>query len=304
MRILITGATGFLGSNLVKSLVKESQYEIVVIKRLTSDISVLNSVLGYISVYDLDKTNNTIYDIISQERPEIVVHMASLFLSNHNLEQINPLIESNIIFPTKLLDAMAVHGVKRFLNTGTSWEHFNCSKEYNPVCLYAATKKAFEDILQFYIKSYGIMSVTLKLFDTYGPNDPRPKLFYFLKRCLVDEHPVEFSPGEQTLDLLYIDDVVTAYEKALRYLAKKESPENDIFFIGSGEERQLKDVVGIFEEVVEKKLNINWGSRPYRQREVMKAKADIRLAEERLGWQPRVFLREGIEKMLKEEGFI
>jgi len=302
MRILVTGATGYIGSNLVKSLVKENKYEIAVVKRPKSDISVLNSVSGYISVYDLDKTSDAIYVIISHEKPKIVVHLASLFLSNHNQKQISPLIESNITFPTKLLDAMATYGVRRFLNTGTSWEYFNGSRDYDPVCLYAGTKRAFEDILKFYIQSASIKSVTLKLFDTYGPNDPRPKLFYFLKKCLVDEQPIDFSPGEQTLDLLHIDDVVSAYEKALIYLAKKESQEHNIFFIGLGKERRLKDVVGIFEEIIGKKLNINWGGRPYRQREVMRAQADISQAKEKLGWHPHISLREGIRKMLKEEG--
>jgi len=101
-----------------------------------------------------------------------------------------------------------------------------------------------------------------------------------------------------------VDDVVSAYMKAIEYIVKKENKDNEVFFVGSGKGKKLRDIVSTFEEAASKKLNINWGKRPYRFREVMMAQADIELIKEKLGWQPQLSLKDGIEKVLKDEGLI
>ena len=156
-------------------------------------------------------------------------------------------------------------------------------------------------MLVYYVKGCGFSAVTLKLFDTYGPNDPRPKFFSFLKRSLKEKAKVDFSPGDQKLDVIFIEDVVDAYRKAIDYLANQSQARHDIFFIGSGKGLKLKDIVAAFEDVVGEKLDVNWGGREYRPREIMMAEADVSKAKEVLHWEPAYSLKQGLTKMMSEE---
>ena len=94
---------------------------------------------------------------------------------------------------------MTVNGVSKIINTGTFWQHYE-NREYSPTCLYAATKQAFESILHYYVEAKFLMIITLILFDSYGPSDPRPKLFSLLQEARQSEKVIAMSPGEQKID--------------------------------------------------------------------------------------------------------
>lgn len=301
MNILVTGGTGFIGSHLVKALAQKEDNQISVIKRSGSDFQFDEDTTKHIKIHELSEDCDNLNDIIQNSKPDIVVHLASLFLSNHKPDDVRPLMQSNVTFPSLLLESMAKNGVTKFLNTGTNWEYFGESTEYDPVNLYAATKKAFEDILQYYVNVQGFSAITIKFFDTYGPNDQRPKLFSILRKNIEDHKVLDFSPGEQTLDLLYVDDVVDAYIKAIEYLKERVSGTYDSFTIGSGKSVKLKEIVSVYEKVYDKKVNIRWGGRPYREREVMSAQADIQEAKDTLEWSPRISLEEGLQKVMSQE---
>ena len=132
MKILLTGATGFVGSNLVKGLVQDNIHDLYVLVRAQSDRSVLNSVADKVTFCELSDSADNIYQILNDVKPDIVINLATLFLSNHTPEQIDPLIESNVTFPTKLCDAMITAGVKKIINTGSFSEHLNCSPRLRP----------------------------------------------------------------------------------------------------------------------------------------------------------------------------
>src|SRR3989338_3463935 len=301
MRILMTGATGFIGSNLIRDLCQTTDHAFSIVKRERSDTSALSDILDKIKVYTLDPAADNIYEILAQEKPDMIIHLATLFLGSHSRAQVPLLVESNILFPTKLLDAMASSGVRKFINTGSFSEHWNCKTEYDPVNLYSSTKRALEDILCYYVNAHHIKAITLKLFDTYGPHDPRPKIFSILKKGLREDSPIDLSPGQQTIDFLYIEDVVEAYKKAIEFLGKDTDVSYETVFIGSGQSHTIREVVSIFQEVAGRKINVNWGARSYREREIMIAIADIRKADDLLAWRPRVSLKQGLSKMMTEE---
>ncbi len=232
-------------------------------------------------------------DILNETKPKIVFHLASLFLSEHQSKDIEPLINSNILFGTQLVEAMVKNEVFKIVNTGTSWQHYN-NEDYNPVCLYAATKQAFEDILKFYVEATPLRVITLKLFDTYGPNDPRPKLFNLLKKALRDQTPLSMSPGEQLIDIVYIDDVIDAFIIAAQRLLNDMVKKNEEYAVSSGNPLQLKDIVEFYEKTIGKKLPIEWGTRPYRSREVMKPWNRFKTLP---NWKPKIGLEEGISRL-------
>ena len=233
-------------------------------------------------------------EILLKVRPHYVFHLASLFLSQHRPDQINELIQSNINFPTVLLEAMRLAGVKSLINTGTSWQHYENS-EYNPVNLYAATKQAFDTIIKYYVEAHQFNVCTLKLFDTYGPNDPRPKLISLLYKCAKEGVGIEMSPGEQIVDLVYIDDVVEAYCVAVEVL-EKQVKGHKTYGVTSKRPMTLREIVQIFEEITKMPLNVVWGGRPYREREVMRLWDTF---ETLPFWAPKIPFEIGIEKSTK-----
>lgn len=286
---LITGATGFVGAHLVQRLLAEG-WGVHVIIRPGSSCALLQPVMDRITLHIHAGDADGLIKIVAASRPHTVFHLASLFLAQHTSSDVAPLIQSNVLFPTQLLEAMAVNGVSRLINTGTSWQHYE-NEEYNPVCLYAATKQAFEAMLEYYLRVANFSAITLKLFDTYGPNDPRKKLFALLKQTAITREPLLMSPGEQLIDLVYIDDVIEAYLGAAERLANAQPGSKESFAVTSGSPLKLRTLVEIYQEEIGIKLPIEWGRRSYRQREVMVPWPNgITLP----GWAPRVSLREGV----------
>jgi nucleoside-diphosphate-sugar epimerase len=165
------------------------------------------------------------------------------------------------------------------------------------VALYAATKQAFEDILQYYRETSGIRISTIELFDTYGPGDTRPKLFQLLKNLAGREEPLAMSPGEQLMNLLYIDDVVDAFSIMID-LARDGRLQEDKYCASAADLLSLRQVVGLFSEITGRELRIEWGGRPYRDREFMDPRPVYPLVPE---WRQRYTLAEGIAQMARIE---
>lgn len=295
MKALITGATGYIGSNLVKRLVNEN-WDVDVITRSNSNLYPINNILDKLNIHIHDGTTQGMIDICKKANPEVVFHLAASCIPNHQSKDINTLFSSNILFGTQLLEGMSKNNIKYLINTGTSWQHYK-NYQYNPVCLYAATKQAFEDILKYYIEAEGLIAITLKLFDTYGPNDPRRKIINLLKDIAISGKELSMSPAEQYIDLVYIDDVVEAFLKAAKKIKNNFNIKQECYAVSSGNPMKLKDLVKIFEKVYGKKLKTTWGRRPYRIREVMFPWNNGKVLE---GWKPKISIEEGIGKLLKE----
>lgn len=289
---LITGGTGYVGSSLVRRLIS-SQWEVHVIVRAGSNLDALANVEEQASLHIHDGSTEGLMRIMEGVKPDVVFHLASLFLAQHTPKDVAPLIESNITFATQLVEAMAQNKIRNLVNTGTSWQHFE-NKSYSPVCLYAATKQAFEALLQYYIEARSIKAITLELFDTYGPHDPRPKLLHLLGKIAASGEILAMSPGEQILDLVYIDDVIDAYMLSAERLLGTEGEVQEHYAVSSGQPLSLKDVVARFEKVTGKKLSIQWGGRPYREREVM---SPWSLGKQLPGWTAKISLEEGLRRI-------
>ena len=175
---LITGATGYIGSNLARKLLANG-WLVNIIVRPKASYKLIDLDLGNVVVYEHDGSTANMVDIVRDAKPVVVFHLASLFLADHKTENIDDLIDSNIRFSMQLVEAMARNGVKYLINTGTSWQHYG-NAVFSPVNLYAATKQAFETLLSYYVEVCNLKVITLVLFDTYGPNDPRQKLVQLL----------------------------------------------------------------------------------------------------------------------------
>jgi len=293
MKILITGATGFIGQNLIRSLLSKN-YDIYCIVRESSDISNIDS---RVSIFKYDEKVDSLIDFFKKEKFDGVIHLASLFLASHSKNDISNLILSNIKFGTELLEGCKESCVKWFINTGTFWQNYENSN-YNPVNLYAATKEAFESIAKYYVETSELIFTTVKLNDTFGPGDTRSKVFNIWNKIAKTQEVLEMSPGEQIIDISYIEDVVSAYKILIEHLDsdKKEELKNKEFVVTNSEKMSLKDLSKVYEEVTGAKLNIIWGGREYRDREVMSPYDKGVIVP---GWRQQCTLKEAIIKTME-----
>lgn len=291
MKIIITGASGYIGSQVARRLV-ELEHEIYAIIRPNSKLDLLYDIKNNINFVYSHQSIEEMIDQFKTIKADVVIHIASLFIAEHSAADVDELIESNIEFPIQLLEAMTQSNTKKIISTSTSWEHYNAT--YNPVCLYAATKKAFEDILRYYVEVKDIDAQILTIYDTYGIGDSRKKIINLLNKVAITGEAIDMSPGEQYLDLIYIDDIVDAYIEALNIFKRNEASGITKYHLRSGKEMKLKDIAKLYSEINNVKLNINWGKRPYRTREVMKPYQGGEILP---GWIPKITLEEGLKKL-------
>ncbi len=292
MKALVTGATGYIGSKLCDRLLAEG-WQVNAIVR-DSGRSPPERWEGKIQPIRYDGTTQSLMDGVAAIAPDVVFHLASLFIAEHRTEQVADLIASNILFGSQLAEACARAGIQHFISTGTSWQHYR-AETYDPVCLYAATKQAFEDILDFYADAFRMKIVTLKLFDTYGPDDPRPKVVNLLLRAARTGEPLAMSPGEQRLDLVHVDDVTRAFSLCARHLIDDRTEGHAQYAVSSGASITLRQLAGLIEQVSGKQLNVTFGARPYRQREVMEP---WRGGSPVPGWEPKIDLKSGLASII------
>lgn len=292
-RVLVTGATGFIGSRLVSRLVSLGA-EVHVLIRPHSGLGPLKPLRNSLSVHPYAGTIESAFAAVQESRPDIVFHLASLFLAQHKPSDVDGLVLSNVLFGAQLLEAMDQSGVKLLVNTGTSWQNYE-DQIFSPVNLYAATKQALDDIIRYYCEARKLRVVTLRLFDTYGVGDPRPKLLPLLKRALNTGETLELSPGEQKIDLVHIEDVIDCFIAAAVRLLQGEVGEPEIYGVCSGVAISLRDLAGTLAKMVGKPLNVKWGVRPYRHREVMQPWASCCTLP---GWSPQISLAAGLREYL------
>jgi nucleoside-diphosphate-sugar epimerase len=292
LKVLVTGATGYIGSELATKLISMG-CEVSIIKRTTSDLTGLDGILDKLSIYECNESTQSILNILGDAKPDVVVHLASLFIAEHESNDVEALIASNLLFSTQILEATKVNNINFLVNTGSSWEHFNNS-QYDPTCLYAATKHAFESILEYYIQTSELSSITLKLFDTYGPRDTRPKLVPLMQKLALSGDSLEMSKGEQLIDIVYIDDVIEAFLISINRLQLLEVHGGESYAVSSLNPITLQNLVSKYQEVSGMKVNISWGSREYRAREVM---TPWNNGSNIPGWSPKVSLEDGLSRL-------
>lgn len=289
-RALITGSAGFIGGTLVRHLLARD-WEVHAFLGPTCKAEALDKVKDQVRCHFHDGSTQGLFEILDQVKPEVVFHLASLFLSDHQPEDIEALVRSNILLSTQLAEAMACTGAARLVNTGTSWQHYH-QADYRPVNLYAATKQAFEDILAYYHDARGLSHITLKLFDTYGPRDPRRKLVNLLLESARSGAVLDLSPGEQVLDLLHVDDVVAAFRVAGERLLASEAPLCETYLLG-GTRLTVRKLADCITRATGRPILAQWGGRPYRPREVM---APVASGAALPSWTPGVGLEQGLSE--------
>ena len=289
MKVVLTGITGFICGHLAERLLSGGHELHAIVRKSSRIIDLPENLQNNITFHVYDE-NNTIMDLMTNlckdKKPDIVYHLASLYLPSHKYEDIENLIDSNVTFGNELLDSMKANNIINFVNTGSFAQHYK-DAEYSPVNLYSATKQCFEDILKLYEEVYNIKAISLHLFDTYGFGDKRRKIFNLFKEISDSGETLAMSPGEQLINMTHVDDVVEAFFLAGKYLVEGKYELCGTYGVSDGNPIKLRDLAALFEKVSGKKLSIEWGGRPYREREIMVPWQSYKILP---NWKPKVSL--------------
>ena len=295
MRILLTGATGFIGVHLANSLCPH--HDVVALLRPQSKLERLAKVTSLRHlIWDEDVT--TLPALLIDARPEVIIHLAGYFVGEHKPQDVDILVDSNVSFPTVLLHAAVQAGCLQFINTGSYWQHYG-NAGYAPVNLYAATKQAFATMLAYYVRDGMLQrALTLELTDTYGPGDLRPKLIPLLAQTAAQGDVLAMSPGNQFLDFVHVYDIVAGYLQALTVLTSIPEHQQRTYALRSTQPIKLKDFIVLYNEISPNPVNVDWGARPYRSREFLEPWTQ---GEVLPGWIPQLALRDGLHALLTSQ---
>jgi CDP-paratose synthetase len=279
MNILISGASGYLGSHLVKSL--SSEHQVVALIRSSSSKMRLQNLP--IDIVYLDE-EGALEKVFQAHKPEVVINTAALY--GRKGETVSELVEANIGFPVKLLALANQYKSKAFINTGTSLP--------DNISPYALTKNTFVNLAKFNT-SNAPKFINIALEHFYGPeDDPSKFTSYVINSCLKDED-LKLTSGEQQRDFIYIDDVVSAYKIIVSNKAKLEPFET--IQVGSGECPTVRSFVETIHACSHSKSKLEFGAIGMRENELMYSCADT-FKLRQLGWQPIHSLESGIKTTL------
>lgn len=282
-KILLTGATGFLGSHLLPALI-EKGYDIIVLKRSFSNTWRIQNVLSQTKSYDIDKLD--IVKIFNENKIGCIIHLAT-DTGRKNNNDIRQIFKANIELPTQLLDLGCKHGVVFYINTHTFW-----NSKYS---LYSAMKNSFIEIAKYFTANFRIKFINMKLEHVYGEKDEYSKFIPFVIKNILECKEIRTTNGEQKRDFIYVQDVVDAYLKVLNNLENLGGGFIE-FEIGTGKSVSIKYFVSRIEKSISKRTKIKWGEIPYIKNEIFDCKADIKKAKQDLGWFPKHDINSGLKK--------
>jgi len=301
-KVFITGAAGFIGSHLTKKLLQEG-LEVGILKREHSNVWRIKDVLDKVRIYNADlRDNYEISKAISSFGPDIVFHLATYYAVGHTSDEIVPMIESNVLGTINLLEA-SKESVGLFVNTSSSFVYKESTSKLSensalsPFNLYALTKIQAEQACTFYAETYGLKTVTFRIFPPYGPADHERRLVPYTINSLLNGDRPKMTTGNQRWDFIFVDDIVAAY---LSLLSVSDLPnKQEVVNVGTGIAVSVREVVMMIKDIIGSEIEPDWGAIPHRENEMWALLADINKAQTLLGWRPTTQLETGLELTVK-----
>jgi UDP-glucose 4-epimerase len=298
LRILVTGGAGFIGSHVAEAF-HNAGHQMLALDDLSRGSR--DNLASAVSLEVADIRDGQAVDrIFSGFKPEVVSHHAAQISVRDSVDDPVFDAEVNILGSLRLLEASVKHGVNHFMFASTGGaiygeqEVFPAQEDHpaRPLSPYGVAKLAVERYLYFYAHTHHLSWTALRYSNVYGPRqDPFGEagvVAIFCKRMLSGERPVINGDGEQTRDYVYVGDVAVANLSALERSAK--GPVN----ISTGVETSVNDIFRLIREFTGADADEAHG--PAKPGEQRRSVLDPGLAKKIMGWEPRVALREGIEK--------
>jgi len=295
-RVLITGGTGYIGSDLVQKILCYSDFDIALIVRdVHSAKKLFKNYVTYIEYSTLEIFTKSI-EIFN---PNIVVHLAAYSTSLDTPIEIKKLIESNIIFTSNLLIALDNIKIDLFINTGSFSEYHNSNSIISPTYFYSTTKTSARYMIEYFSKKNSFKFINAILFTVYGKKSKNKKIIDYIMESLDSIEAIAMSDGKQILDFIHINDIVNFYYTTIMHSENIQISQID-YFIGTGECYSIRELVKKIEDFTSKRANIAWGLNKSRKIDTVKACADIEMAKIELNYKVKFSLDKGLEKYIQQ----
>ena len=329
--VLVTGAAGFIGSNLAKRLLQDfNSIMVIVIDSITDyyDVRLKHERLKEIESLGKDWTfiqgsiadKDLIEQLFTDNKIDVVVNLAAQAGVRYSITNPDSYIESNLIGFYNILEACRHHPVEHLVYASSSSvygsnkkiPYSTDDKVDNPVSLYAATKKSNELMAHAYSKLYNIPSTGLRFFTVYGPAG-RPDMAYFgfTDKLVKGETIKIFNYGNCQRDFTYVDDIVEGVVRVMQHAPEKMNGEDGlpippyaVYNIGNNNPENLLDFVTILQEelIRAKVLPSTYNFEEHKQLVAMQpgdvpvTYADTKPLEDDFGFKPNTSLRTGLRK--------
>ena len=256
MRILITGATGFIGQKLLKRLTY--QHHTVAIHSRKQPEGINSNVLVFSG--ELNQFQKEIIAFL----PEYVFHLAGSSIYPKNKEDEELLWSSNVHYGNTLLSIVKDIPELIFVNFTTSLAYEDTI--LSPSSFYAFSKANFIQSLNYYARFQSLRVFNLILYTVYGKGDKNKRVLNYILDSLDASEPISMSPGEQQMDFIHVDDLIGL---CLQLLENKPNEKIEEIHVGTGRGTTLKQAAQLIELLSHQKVNIHFGSIPYRREEKM-----------------------------------
>ena len=296
MKLLITGAGGFVGAAVSRQAVAAG-HDVIGIMRRDGQRGRLAPLAGQMRVVEIDlRDSAAVASLVQEARPEAIIHVAWSGVSNKARSDRSQ-IANNIDAACNLVDAGITAGITKFVGVGSQGEYGNLSGRIterdlpDPTSLYGASKLAVMHLAGQLSAQAGVGFAWLRLFAAYGPGDnPFWLIPSLINQMLAGSRP-KTTLGTQLWDYLFIDDV------ARGILAAAETPNAvGVFNLGSGQPRRVSDIVTLIRDLAAPEMELVFGEIPYQPNQVWHMEAAIDRLMAATGWSPTVDLQSGLSE--------
>ena len=294
LTVVITGASGFLGRHVVEEI-RKSNHSIVAICRNKS-ATPANLQLNEVACVDSSATVKEFESFLAEiSGPVVVAHLAAHYSNLHSADDITKLVESNIHFPMRLVDALSrAKPNSTVINISTLFQHFE-SRDYSPLSLYGATKESFLKILDFYAQAELLKVADITVGDTYGANDVRRKLIDLLISHVGSTETLKLGSGRQNMSLMHITDVARGITRVIE--DHQSIPYKEVWRVQMPptENISVRDLVAKIEKIAAKPMLCTFDASRDRKREIY---APIQGLKKLPNYEPLIDLETGLKSML------
>lgn len=298
-RVILTGASGFVGANLARVLIREG-HDVHLLLRDASRHWRVQEIMGDVVPHYGDLADETAVDaLVAKVQADWVFHLAAYGAYSTQTDA-RRMVDTNVLGTINLVEACAKAGCEALVNTGSSSEYGFTSHaaletdRIEPNSTYAVTKAAATHYCSHVAQRENLNFATLRLYSIYGPYEDPDRLMPRLVTAAIHGALPPLVTPEIARDFVYVSDACNAYLLAAQH---QHSPPGEVYNIGSGVQTSLRDLVDLAKTVFPIEEEPRWGAMPDRQWDSTIWVADSSKANERLGWRPTVSLSDGLKRL-------